>query len=239
MFWGLQEFRKMQINSNRGRDWGLSIMKWRRSCAISASLLFLPFLVFLLVLLLHTFQSLLFLKASFSFILSSPSSFPFSLQPPLPFLFISWFLKNLWHNDPVWRRTQIKQVSAAYSSNKIICHSWQREKERRQEAEKERERRGRLQRLGNKASVVGFTGSTGRRAQLQLLQQTTLNSSPRRCECEYTCEAFSSLHPPYFLPHKSFRTRQNIVTEASCFSFAPLCVSLCYQYLFLSDLPET
>lgn len=53
-----------------------------------------------------------------------------------------------------------------------------KEKERREEAKKESGRRGRLQQAGNKAGVVGFTGSTGRGEQLELPQQTSVNLNP-------------------------------------------------------------
>lgn len=58
------------------------------------------------------------------------------------------------------------------------------------------ERWGRLQQqLGNKAGVVGFTGSTGKGERIMLPQPTTVDPSLRRCVCvcERTCEAFVPL----------------------------------------------
>lgn len=87
------------------------------------------------------------------------SSLSLSLQQsPLTFLFITSFLHKTYSG------ISCDNVPVRCNRGHFLTEN---KRERREEAMKESERWGRL---GNKASVVGFTGSTGRGGQLQLPQ---------------------------------------------------------------------
>lgn len=97
----------------------------------------------------------------------------------------------------------------------------ERAKEGTKQRERERERAVvKLQQLGNKACVVGFTGVYWERRAARVTSAN--NTEPQSQE---VCEASISLHPPssffcFFFGLKLFKMRQNIVfTEASGLDF--------------------
>lgn len=165
-----QQLRVMLIDSNRGRGWGQYVTT--NNASVSC-LLFLCFLCCLFdsisILKLSSFcpELLLLLFDSFCCLPPSPTtSSHFSLNLPI-------FNPFLTQAPSLGRYTGLTCATI-----KWLCQSWRRERKKGG-----RKKSVQVISLITKLVFVGFTGSTGRGQQLELLQQTTLTHSLRRCVC--------------------------------------------------------